>query len=338
MSTVTQSELAKMAGVTRLTVRRALEGKPGVGSDTAARIRKIATQQGYRPNAAALATRSGRFNAIALLIGSKNPLYLPAELVYGAERDLVASHRQLLFASLNDNQLENSEFMPKVLRHLMVDGLLIHDVRDASPAMQELVRRHRIPAIWVNTRLDADCVYLDDRAAAEHATRVLIAHGHTRIAYAISHQRGHYSETDRRGGYRTAMTSAGLTPVELVAQPSAPSPTHDHRLAAARAWLEQPDRPTALLTYEQSTATPVLAAAMSLGMTVPRDLSLITFARLDFSDIGQPLTHIHASLKPAAEIAVDMLDRKIAAPAKPIDPQPIQPPLSDLFSVAAPPA
>jgi len=338
MSTVTQSELAKLAGVTRLTVRRALEGKPGVGSETAARIRKIASQQGYRPNAAALATRSGRFNAVALLIGSANPLYLPAELVYGAERALVESHRQLLFASLNDHQLENPEFMPKVLKHLMADGLLIHDVRAASPAMRSLVQRHRIPSIWVNTRLDADCVYLDDRAAAEHATRVLIAHGHRRIAYAISHERGHYSERDRREGYRDAMTSAGLAPVELVAQDTPPSPTNDRRLAAARDWLEQPDRPTALLTYEQSTATPVLAAAMSLGMTVPRDLSLITFARIDFSDIGQPLTHIHASLKPAAEMAVEMLDRKIAEPAKFIDPKPIQPPLSEPVSVAAPPA
>jgi len=339
-SPITQSAIAELAGVTRLTVRRALQGQPGVGPQTAQRIRNLAREHGYLPNAAANATRTGRFHAVGLVIGSVTPRYLPAELVHGVEKPLVAAGYQLLFASLSDRAMTRDRLTPRMLQQLMVDGLLLHYTHDFPSRLPDLVQHNRVPTIWINTKLEHDCVYLDDRAAAYRATRTLLEHGHRRIGYVNCDRRGHYSETDRLGGYQQAMREAGLEPVtRVLAYPPHDQPGADDRYARARAWLDGPDRPTAVLAYSGSNhAGPIAAAALSLGLAIPRDLSLVSFDRVEFSPVGIPLSCVSTSMEPAGRVAVQLLQRKMDHPDQLIPAREITPELSHLASITAPPA
>jgi LacI family transcriptional regulator len=333
---VTQSDIARHAGVTRLTVRRALGGQRGVGPTTARRIREIADEMGYMPNAAANATRTGQFHAIGLLIGSVTPRYLPAELVHGVEDALTETGDQLLFSRLSDDRLRDDQAAPRMLQQLMVDGLLLHYTHRFPRELPDRLARHRLPSIWINSRLDHDCIFFDDFAAARDATRRLLQLGHTRVAYVDRNPSGHYSESDRREGYETAMRDAGLTLqiVELT-YPTADGPP-DSRLADARAWLSGPDAPSAAVVYSATLMGPVATAALSLGRRIPDDLSLIGFGRDPVSAVGLPLTLIDTSMQGIAQQAVAMLRQKIAAPQRRLEPTAIRPPLTEPCSLGPP--
>jgi DNA-binding LacI/PurR family transcriptional regulator len=333
---VTQTDIARQAGVTRLTVRRALLGQNGVGKVTAQRIRNLADELGYMPNAAANATRTGRFHAIGLLIGSVTPRYLPAELVHGVEEALTETQDQLLFSRLSDERLKDDQATPRMLQQLMVDGLLLHYTHRFPEELPERLARHRLPSIWINSRLSHDCVFFDDFAAARHATQCLLDRGHTRVAYVDRDPSGHYSEADRRAGYLAAMRDAGREPQIKELHYPTPAAPADTRLADAHAWLSGPDAPTAALVYSSTLMGPVATAALSLGRRIPQDLSLIGFGRDPVSAVGLPLTLVDTSMQGMAQRAVDMLRQKIAAPERRLEPAVLCPPLTGEHSLAPP--
>lgn len=64
--------IAAKAGVTKMTVSRALRGVGYVKAETRERILAIASELRYQPNAAAQAMSTGRFGTIALIMGSHN--------------------------------------------------------------------------------------------------------------------------------------------------------------------------------------------------------------------------------------------------------------------------
>lgn len=336
--TTTQSDIARLAGVTRLTVQRALQDRPGVGEATAQRIKQIAKAHGYMPNAAATATRTGRFNAVGLVIGSATPRYLPAELVHGVEQPLIEAGYQLLFSSLSQKSLASERLLPRVLQQLMVDGLLMHYTHGFPENLPDQIVNNRVPTVWINTRLAHDCVYLDDRAAAHQATRLLLEHGHRRICFAQRDAKGHYSEADRQAGYEQAMREAGLQPfVAEIVHPANQSAQQDVRFEQCRAVLSGPDRPTAVLAYSGSThAGPLMGAALSLGLRIPEDLSLIAFDRVDFSPLGIPLTCVSTSMEAAANRAVQMLQQKIDHPDRLLPAIKLLPPINAPVSVSRP--
>jgi LacI family transcriptional regulator len=73
----TLEEIAREAGVSRYTVSNVLRGRNkenwACTAERAERIRAIAARLNYRPNAAAVATATGRFGAIGLLASRRHP-------------------------------------------------------------------------------------------------------------------------------------------------------------------------------------------------------------------------------------------------------------------------
>ena len=67
--------------------------------------------------------------------------------------------------------------MPRLLTEACSDGLLIDYTHAIPPALLALIERHRIPAVWINSRQPLDCVRPDDEAAGYDATRRLLERG-----------------------------------------------------------------------------------------------------------------------------------------------------------------
>lgn len=83
---VTIKEIAQAAGVSRGTVDRALNNRPGVNSDVAKRVRRLARDLGYRPNqvAKALVGRSHTSSKIGIIIVTENnSFYDDMEALHG---------------------------------------------------------------------------------------------------------------------------------------------------------------------------------------------------------------------------------------------------------------
>ncbi|MBI3828681.1 MAG: LacI family DNA-binding transcriptional regulator [Planctomycetes bacterium] len=326
MATITLKQIAEKVGVTPMTVSSALTGRGRVGIGTRERILQVAQELGYRPNASARATRTGRFGCIGLLVSSdKQYSYTPDALLWGIDSALEETGNHLALARLSGDFDGTEASLPKSLRERLVDGMLVNLTHHLPPHISDAVTASRIPAIWMNTRMSSDCVYPDDRAAARALTRRLIERGHTRIAWT-NYGSGtgereddrHYSEFDRMAGYMDAMASAGLMP--RLVQPAEPLP-HKEWLAHCRSWLSVPERPTAALVYRVSSARPVAAAAMSLGMTMGKDLEIETFGEYPLVDECLGLSISVVPFYELGKIAAQMLLKKVLRPDVPLPAQ-----------------
>jgi DNA-binding LacI/PurR family transcriptional regulator len=325
----TIQEVAEQAGVSVATVSNVLNGRnKNVWRSTQRRaeaIRKIADRLGYRPNAAARAVAAGKHQCIALVLATRSERsYLPADLLAGVHSVTNAQKQNLVLVRLPDESLTDPRYMPRVLEESFSDGLLVDYTHAAPERMKEIISEYRIPAIWVNSKQSADCIVPDDVAAAREATRHLLSLGHRRIAYAdYSHgpafPSAHHSTDDRRLGYEQTMREAGLEPW-LVHAASGYDVRSPERIAFSRHLLSQPDRPSAIIGYSTDEIQPLFVAAMTLGLSIPQDLSLACFAGLVVKWFGP---HITTWLVPEFEVgrrSTEMLLAKIADKTKSFDP------------------
>lgn len=321
---VTLEEIAAAAGVSRNTVSRALNGKTKeIWPSTvrrANRIRRIAARMGYRPNSAARAMGRGRFGCAALLLSTEpGRSTLPGRLLDGVHNALAGHDMSLALAKMPDEALTDEAFVPKVLRELMADGLLINYNREVPAKMIELIDDQGIPAIWINSKREKDCVHPDDLGAGQAATEHLLSLGHRHIAYVSFSPVGspkHYSEADRQAGYEAAMARAGLKP--RLIQPGAGEEPGD-RLAWARRWLAGPDRPTGIVAYAHGPL--VKYAASTLGLRAPDDLSVLSFAEQQEVGLGEPDTTMVIPAAAMGKTAVEMLVERLRAPSEGLEPR-----------------
>ncbi len=255
---------------------------------TQARVREAAEVLGYRRNAGALAISTGRFRCLAMVTSTSGDRSLwNAELFDGLERRLRGEGYHLAMACLADDQMQDSS-MAKFLTERSADGLILNYVHQVPPEAEAAIARHRLPAVWINRKLPSACCYPDDLAAGHDATLALIALGHRRIAYLSSHPTPHTSDADRACGYARAMTAAGL-PVRTEMSPDS-ADKRDAWMRRLRALLSSKNRPTALVAYGPFAAYPVLRVAQELGLRIPEDLSLATFATGVACECGPLLT------------------------------------------------
>ncbi len=316
---LTLSDIAQHVGLSKQAVSQALNQTGRLRPETRIRVRDMARELGYRPNAAARATSAGRHSCLALLVSTNSMRStLSAGLLDGVQ--LVTQERQLnlMLVKLPDEKLGDAQAMPRALEESASDGFLVDYTHGIPQSMIDLIRRHDIPAIWINSKQEADCVRPDDLEAAQQATGHLLELGHRRIAYADWNHgpdfpAPHYSVADRRRGYELAMRKAGLTPRLIVPQ-QGHSIRPPVRIAFAREVLSSVDRPTAFLCYGNAEAEPIMHTALCLGLTVPEDLSVSCFAESTIKWFGP---HLTVWQTPSVEIgrqATLMLTKKIRRP------------------------
>lgn len=217
---VTLKDIAAKTGFDPVSVSRALRGIRELSPENTERVLKTAAKMGYRPNSFAQAMKSGRMDNVALVQGTEDPRNSTIShlLLMSIGRAVERRAHRLILAQIDDDQLNAAEYAPRILNEWIADGIFLSFNCYQPPGLFERLRQFRIPAIWLNCRLDADCIVFDDLGAGRMATEHLLSLGHRRIAYAAcavdeSNPMTHYSEIDRFGGYRQAMVRAGLAPL-----------------------------------------------------------------------------------------------------------------------------
>ena len=307
----TLKDIAVAAGVDAMTVSRGLRGEGRMAPATRKRVLETARRLGYKPNAAARAVVRGRFDAVALVLGSfeESHSILPMGLLHGISDALAEDGSRLIVSRIGDDKLTDPAFVPDILTDLCSDGLLINYNTHIPPRMAELVEQHRIPSVWINSKYAANCVYPDDTGAAREATERLIGRGHRRILYLNLSGAAHYSAADREAGYKTAMKAADLAP--WVAGGFSAEPVD--LIETIEGLLAGRDLPTAVLCYSGKETAAARRALITLGDA--EGTCVVT----GFHDM--PITTLDGAfptvLLPEAEMgrrAVAMLRKLIAEP------------------------
>jgi LacI family transcriptional regulator len=283
---------------------------------------------GYRPNTAARAARTGRFDAAALLL-QVHQAYLPTFLLRGVSRTLGEHDMNMVVTEIPDEAMVSEGQVPKLLRELAVDGLLIDYIPPDDQKTQALLQRHRIPAIWVNDKRECDCAYPDDFDGGLRLTRQFIQAGHRRITFGRlrsrpSRSRRHYSGDDRHAGYVKAMREAGLSPKDVRVNPGGRNGTGDDaRLAGFREMWSGPQRPTAVVATGMTEAAPAAVAAVAAGLTLQHDAVIGCFHETLRTELGLPIIVWQIPHEAAGAAAAEMLLQKIDDPPTALAPRPL---------------
>ena len=284
-------DVANAAGVHVATASRALNEQTAsmVSPDTVERVREAAEALGYRVNRVARGLKMRRSFTVGMLIPDiTNPFFPP--MVRGAEDGLAEAGFTLVLAD-TDNDEEKDRKAQTVLLERQVDGMLLGTARRRDPLVDELIKAG-VPFVLVNRTIDRGgvaAVIPDDHAGMALAVEHLHDLGHRRMGHVAGPSQTS-TGSRRAAGFVAAVRSFGLEPLPPV---EVASFTEEAGRIAARSLLSSSDRPSAVVAANDLVALGVLDAAEALGLSCPRDFSLVGFNDMPFVDrLSPPLTTV----------------------------------------------
>ena len=307
----TIKDIAVKAGVSHATVSNVLSGRATPGRrDAVARakeIRRIAAEMNYRPSAAAKTLRGGRAGMVAVL--GETPMSVGNERT--EERLILRELADLLNERLGSDLTFRSGVRsggPFDLPPWKVDAAVVMGL--ASREDLRPLTRAGLPYVTINAERGRGkhtaAVLFDDHAAVGDAVDHFVGVGHRRIAFvngAVGFT--HRSVGERRTGYLDAMARHGLEPV-----PGHEQGAFGTELTAPELQrLRERHGVTAVLTFQPDAAMSLYREATPLGLSIPEDLSVITFNETEFGDkfLRPRLTCLSRPARPTAEAAVTLL-------------------------------
>jgi DNA-binding LacI/PurR family transcriptional regulator len=316
----TVKDVARVAGLSLSTALQVLGAYADrYRPETQERIFKAAEQLGYRRHNGARTIATGKTYYVGLLLSNTgNNSYLPADLVRGVTDAVMLHGYNLNVTHLSIERLADPDFVPNILKELMLDGLLINYNTEIPDHLLELIERYKIPSVWLNIKQPQNAIHPADLDASFAATERFLELGHRQVAYigpsrSSSSLKGgaHYSVTDRCEGYLKAMEAAGLDGV-VYTEPV--GWLNGEELAFARDLLLAKSKPTGLLLYGPRMLGALSNVATELGLRIPQDLSIATFWDLQRREVGRPVDTWVLEWGKLGKQAIEMLFEQIDTP------------------------
>ena len=302
---VTLNEVAEAAGVSPITVSRALRGERRVASELVTRVRLAAEKLGYVPDPAARALASSRSSHVAVLIPLlTNTLFV--DLLEAVHRSLLPAGFQTLIGVTHYDPDEEEQLLQSYMAHRPA-GLIVTGF-DRNEAARRMIAASGVPCVHVMETTQAAgvyCVGFSQVDAGHEITRHLLDRGHKRIAFIAAQLDPRVMQ--RAEGYRRCLRAAGLyDPMLEMLDPDRSS------LALGGQLFEEllRTRPDvdAIFFCNDDLAQGGLLAALRLGVKVPERVAVAGFNDLNGSDQMLPsLTTVHTPRTEIGERAAQML-------------------------------
>jgi LacI family transcriptional regulator len=299
------NDVARMAGVSPMTVSRVMNNAPGVRASTREAVLSAVAALGYTPNAAARSLASAGAGRVGLLYSNPSAGYL-TEFLLGALEGAHKAGAQLL--------IEKCEVDPESERRAIarlaasgVKGVLLPPPHGESWAALAELQAHGLEAVAVAAgrfRSGAASIRIDDMAAAAEMTRYLLELGHRRIGF-IKGASNQTASAERLIGFETEMRAATPAAEGLI---EAGDFTYRSGFEAAERLLSATKRPTAIFASNDEMAAAAIAAAHRRGLNVPAELTIVGFDDTQIATTLWPaLTTIRQPIADMAEAAIGQL-------------------------------
>ena len=294
-------DVARLAGVAPSTVSRAMTG--GVVSPaTRQAVLAAAGRLGYRPNRQAQGLVTGRTGTLGLVVPDlRNPFF--GDVAKGVSVRARALDIQVFIADTDEEQPAELEAIGSLLG--AVDGLLLCSPRAGDDELAAVLGSQ--PAVAIHRAVPGLPSVVADLVDGTHqATAHLHALGHRRIGF-VRGPRTSWAAAQRWTGVDD------LPDVELL--PFGPvAPTFDGGVAAADLVLAS--GATAVIAYNDLVALGLLHRFAARGVRVPDDLSVVGYDDVAVASmVSPPLTTVVVPQERAGAAAVDLMLRRLAAPA-----------------------
>ncbi len=281
------ADVAKRAGVSVMTVSRALKPGTKVAAQTRANIEQVVREMGYVPDLLAGGLSSKRSGFVSLLVPSVNNPHF-AETVMGMKRVLEPAGLQVLLGFTNYLAQEEERLIEWMLKRRPQAMVLTYDGH--TPRARELLQAAGVPVIeiWEKPLKPIEHVVgFSNRKAARDMTCALIEQGYRRIAYIGERDDAGTRGDQRRKGFVDAMKQAGLDAVRQLAHGAPPISMEQGRQAFEQLLQQYPDT-EAVLCVSDPCAFGALAYCLANQWPVPERVAIAGFGAFEISACSVP--------------------------------------------------
>ncbi len=304
-------DVARVAGVTRSVVSRALTGTGSVSPRARERVLAAAAELGYQPNRSARTLVTGRSRIIGALARKvTDPAY--GYIIAGLQDRATHHNYRVLTITGNLDTTSEREGL-QTLVSLQVDGIVVGSGRLSNKSILEIAR-HTATVVLGREVPGVDAVDHDET----HTTAELLGHlwelGHRTVGFLAVPTQYNRGAVTKTKSLREVATHLGMTlVVENAGNEFAPS-----REATTRLLASHPDV-TAVLGLTSFAGLGAISALEAAGLRVPEDMSVACFNDPLLGDIPQlGLTGVLQSQEELGHQAVDLIIERLADPSRPV--------------------
>jgi LacI family transcriptional regulator len=306
-------DVAKRAGVSPMSVSRAINNKRGISDETRAKIFEAIKELNYYPNIMGQGLTGSKISIIGFMtpigteIITENPYY--SGLLVGIEKACIKNRFDMLISTSKPGEKEFDYI--GLFYQRKIDGMIIAAPNVKDQQITEIGEKN-IPCVIIGERPDKQkisYVDTDNKKGGFMAVEHLVKNGHRKIGFLKGLMRTK-NASDRIDGFMDGMEHFGI-PVNkswiYEGDLSFESGTKalDNLLSAG-------DLPTALICTNDVMAIALFLRAKERGIDIPGQLSIIGFDGIPQAKFMQPpLTTFRQPLNEMGHAAAEILFRKV---------------------------
>lgn len=311
-------DIARLARVSKSAVSFALNGKPGISSETRKRILQIAEEAGYlpksKPAAANTVTKTLSFlvfanSGIVLEQYYQQPFF--RELIHYIEERCRSQGYSLIFTTVD------MEFFKRDIRAIAEekksDGIILLGTNLSAHHLEEISTMFGSNLVVLDTyfeTLPVHFVGINNFMGAFQAGSYLFDIGHRTFGYIASNDRI-YNFEERKKGFLLSLKERGLEiPQDCFFSVSPTMLSSQEELKGQLKQYLKHNRslPTALFCECDYIAISAMKTLSEMGVLVPSEVSIVGFDNITEAMIVSPeLTTVHVEKERMAQLAVDLL-------------------------------
>jgi len=309
---VTQADVAREAGVSVVTVSRALSEPTLVAEDTRIRILEAASRLGYTPNLLARWLSSRRSKTIGVIIHELDYAYFSP--IVGALEERAKKEGYLVVMSESLRQVSIEREVVERFKQLLVSAVVVHP---SSSNTEHLVNTDRAgtPVIAFARPWDeGDSIGVDNFEAGCIAARFLLERNHREVAIVGTDSEENVPAKMRVDGFlKTISDAGGAISVQRIISVAGTS-FEDGCMAAEELAGK---RPHAIFCVSDRLAFGLVNRLLEIGVRVPEDVAVIGCDNLPQSTYSQvPLTTVELPVSEMATLVTNTVFDRIQNPTR----------------------
>jgi LacI family transcriptional regulator len=309
---ITTKELAEICHVSRGTVDRALNGRPGIRETTRIRIQETARKYNYTPHLLASSLSRGKSMSIGVVLFDLKNRYFSQ--ISNTISLTARSKGYFTYIAVSEKNIDAERQILHNLASRRVDGLIMLPITQGSEYIRYL-KALEIPVVTIGNHLPGiHHVSINDFDAAYESSNFIAQAGYKRIVFicpplrkkgAMNGKLNITSQDLRAQGFKHYMDMNGDLHYSMFTQKD----FYGDALSMIRSGNEK----TAFFCSSDVYALELLKFFRREGVVVPRDAGLMGFDNLDLLTYISPrLTSVSTSLEIVGKEAIAILLKLIA--------------------------
>lgn len=308
--TVTMSEIAEKLNVSTVTISKALGDKEGVSEELRDKIKQVASEMGYRYNAAAKSLKEGLTYNVGIIIAERF-IEVGASFYWQVYKkvseELMKLNYYAVFEILKSSD-EQSVVIPKMVYDQKVDGLIVLGQVDKN--YFNMIKSLPVPTVFMDfyeKDSTQDFVVTDNFYSMYLLTNHLIEMGHRDIGY-IGNIKATSSIQDRYLGYLKALIENNID-IQRCSQWYISDRDDDGGCIS----FDIPEvLPTAFVCNCDRVAYELISKLTHKGYKVPEDISVVGFDNyVPALESEVEVTTVEVDIRTMVQITVDTIMKKI---------------------------